>query len=430
MWVWGYPAPNDLIAFARAHHISELFVTVAPDVATSGDLPRLQQLKSLADIAQIHLQALGGDPTWTTDYTDALAWQRAALATGLFEGAHVDVEPYSLAAWNSDQAGTVASYLALLDQLKADSSLPLEVDVPFWYGTIPANGFSSLADAVLATVNAVSVMSYRDTATGPNSIFDIGTDWLQRGAAAYKPVRLGAETNQLSDCPTCTFYGEGSAALINALSAVDAAAAIYTDYAGMAVEDYDGWFALAGPPPTAPAPTLPTVTLTAAPNLITLGQNTTLSWSSTNATACAASGAWSGIETTAGSVVEAPTQVGTLFFTLTCTGNAGSSSAKLIQDLKREGILRIKAYEPPPKSDKEVRMHTQTIAFENGSILLPKEAPWLAEYIRELTGFPGAAHDDQVDSTAQALDYLRGNGSSLDTWMRLSHPGSAISRFM
>jgi len=44
--------------------------------------------------------------------------------------------------------------------------------------------------------------------------------------------------------------------------------------------------------------------------------------------------------------------------------------------------------------------------FESGQVLLPSEAPWLDEYVRELTGFPGAKFDDQVDSTVQALDFM------------------------
>jgi predicted phage terminase large subunit-like protein len=39
-------------------------------------------------------------------------------------------------------------------------------------------------------------------------------------------------------------------------------------------------------------------------------------------------------------------------------------------------------------------------------VVLPRNAPWLDEYILELIGFPGTKHDDQVDSTTQALDYL------------------------
>lgn len=51
-------------------------------------------------------------------------------------------------------------------------------------------------------------------------------------------------------------------------------------------------------------------------------------------------------------------------------------------------------------------------------MLLPREAPWLEDYIKELTGFPGTKFDDQVDSTTQALDYLRSKATSL-VWERL-----------
>jgi predicted phage terminase large subunit-like protein len=59
------------------------------------------------------------------------------------------------------------------------------------------------------------------------------------------------------------------------------------------------------------------------------------------------------------------------------------------------------------RTDKVLRLYAQTALFENGRVLLPRSAPWLAEYTRELTAFPGARYDDQVDSTTQALQYLK-----------------------
>ena len=44
--------------------------------------------------------------------------------------------------------------------------------------------------------------------------------------------------------------------------------------------------------------------------------------------------------------------------------------------------------------------------FEAGQVLLPREAPWLATYVTELLVFPNGKHDDQVDSTSQALNWL------------------------
>ena len=69
------------------------------------------------------------------------------------------------------------------------------------------------------------------------------------------------------------------------------------------------------------------------------------------------------------------------------------------QRLSRQAKLRFAA-----------SMHAQTAMIENGFVHLPKEAGWRAEYLHELTVFPGGKHDDQVDSTAQLLDWLKQGG--------------------
>jgi predicted phage terminase large subunit-like protein len=96
-----------------------------------------------------------------------------------------------------------------------------------------------------------------------------------------------------------------------------------------------------------------------------------------------------------------------------------ASGTQLIQDLKNDGVYQIKPYEAPSQIDKIMRLHAQTEHFERGRVLLPTKAPWLAEYIRELTTFPGTKFDDQVDSTTQALDYLNTIGRSLELWVKL-----------
>lgn len=83
-----------------------------------------------------------------------------------------------------------------------------------------------------------------------------------------------------------------------------------------------------------------------------------------------------------------------------------ASGTALIQELQEGGIYCIKRYQPAPGSDKLSRFAAQSIKFESGRVFLPKDAPWLEKYIREITGFPGTKHDDQVDSTSQALENL------------------------
>lgn len=86
-----------------------------------------------------------------------------------------------------------------------------------------------------------------------------------------------------------------------------------------------------------------------------------------------------------------------------------SSGTSLVQELKAEGIYGVEPYQPAPGSDKYMRLAAQAIMFEERRVLLPEEAPWLDEYVRELTGFPGSKFDDQVDSTTQALDFMGKN---------------------
>ncbi len=78
---------------------------------------------------------------------------------------------------------------------------------------------------------------------------------------------------------------------------------------------------------TAPqAVTPPTVSISAAPSSIALGQSTTLTWSSTDANACTASGAWSGDEATSGSATATPPATGGSTYVLTCSGPGGTAS--------------------------------------------------------------------------------------------------------
>ena len=250
LWVWGRDDPQSVVDFAVQHHVGELYVHVTPTVLTDGDLPRLTRLAQLAQAAGLRLSALGGDPAWTTSPSDALAWQRAALSTGLFGAAHVDVEPYALAGWSrpAKRAQLAAKYVDLLARLQSADARPLEVDVPFWYDTVASpSGHDTLADDVLARVDAVTVMSYRDTAA---AVVDVGTDVLTRADALLArtgrrvPVHLATETNRLPDCTYCTFAEEGAAALDQALADIDARAASHPSYAGTAVHDLTGWAAL------------------------------------------------------------------------------------------------------------------------------------------------------------------------------------------
>jgi hypothetical protein len=67
------------------------------------------------------------------------------------------------------------------------------------------------------------------------------------------------------------------------------------------------------------------VTLTATPTTVASGGSATLNWSSVNATACTASGGWTGSKTLTGSEARSGLAA-TTTFTLTCTGAGGTAA--------------------------------------------------------------------------------------------------------
>jgi predicted phage terminase large subunit-like protein len=81
----------------------------------------------------------------------------------------------------------------------------------------------------------------------------------------------------------------------------------------------------------------------------------------------------------------------------------GGISYGLIQAL-REKHVNVVDYKP--KGDKKERLISQIDLIEGGSVLLPKDAPWLEAFVAELLSFPGR-HDDQVDALSQGLAWNR-----------------------
>ncbi|MBK7294824.1 MAG: phage terminase large subunit, partial [Holophagaceae bacterium] len=82
-----------------------------------------------------------------------------------------------------------------------------------------------------------------------------------------------------------------------------------------------------------------------------------------------------------------------------------ASGTALLQELPREGMRGLKGCKP------EGQGHATYSPpwIEGGNVLLPVEAPWLAEYRHELESFPQSKRKDQVDSTSQVLAWAQAN---------------------
>jgi predicted phage terminase large subunit-like protein len=104
-----------------------------------------------------------------------------------------------------------------------------------------------------------------------------------------------------------------------------------------------------------------------------------------------------------------------------------ASGQSLIQELRRPPVMgdaesRMLAPTIPVlpwkvETDKVSRAAAVSPLIEGGIVWLPADAPWLDEtdgFFYEVTRFPKAVHDDQVDAMTMALSYLRGSGNMIE----------------
>ena len=77
------------------------------------------------------------------------------------------------------------------------------------------------------------------------------------------------------------------------------------------------------------------------------------------------------------------------------------SGVQLLQDLRNENRTAVRGI--VPKDDKATRLLAVSHLIEGGNIAVPQDAPWIADFQREVSVFPNGKYDDQVDSLSQFL---------------------------
>ena len=99
----------------------------------------------------------------------------------------------------------------------------------------------------------------------------------------------------------------------------------------------------------------------------------------------------------------------------TITAHVHGTEQGIVDFLARDYGLDIDAR--PAVADKFVRAQPVAAAWNEGRVLVPREAPWLDAFLDEVTGFTGVndVHDDQVDALASAFAALL-DDEPLEVW--------------
>ena len=82
------------------------------------------------------------------------------------------------------------------------------------------------------------------------------------------------------------------------------------------------------------------------------------------------------------------------------------AGAMIIQELESEPSVAVIPIQTD--RDKIARAHAASPLAEAGKVGYDEDGPWVDEFLKEITAFPKAPYDDQADTLAHGINYLKG----------------------
>jgi len=255
-WLWNTEEivsnSDNIINFLAQNKVRVLYLQI--DYNLKNDY--YKKFISKAWSKNISVQALDGSPNWVSTngeklQSDFFNWltkyQKVSLANERFKGIHLDVEPYENEQYSLSPNVVIQKYQEFLLTSKTISNklnLNLGIDIPFWfYGTQYSTkyGKGNLAEWIFKNIKTVSIMAYRDIATGENGINNIAKAEMDLGKKYNVKVTIAVETGYLPASTFVTFYEEGQSYMYNQLNIVYQNYNMNSTFAGFAIHYLDSW---------------------------------------------------------------------------------------------------------------------------------------------------------------------------------------------
>jgi hypothetical protein len=190
-----------------------------------------------------------------------LDYNRAVEPAERFDGAHLDIEPYTLDAWTDATRADICRLF--LDRSRewvtmareAGRGFRVSAAIPFWY-----DRFEVAWEGAARPMNAhvqdlydyVVLMDYRNEAEGDDGIIAHAMGEVAYAAGRGKRVVVGLETGD-TEPAKLTFRHRGPAVLAREMGKVEAAFARQPAFAGFALHHLGTWMELLAQPPAPPA---------------------------------------------------------------------------------------------------------------------------------------------------------------------------------
>ncbi len=258
LWVWDDSIEKNreeierLAKFCLAESVNDIFYTSRglSEKRWSG----ISTLISCLSKKGVKVHALFGESSWALReyHSDAISLiKQISLYNASFEedcrfsGIHDDSEFYTLSLWALSPLAMAEEYLMLLQKIREliGSSMQMGAAVPFWFADSRIclehePRMRTLGEKVMEKLDYVAIMSYRDSACGPNGSISISEPFINLGNELGKRVYVGQETQPGLFPPFLTLYGKSARQIRKEFEKIDSRFEKEPSYAGIAIHHY------------------------------------------------------------------------------------------------------------------------------------------------------------------------------------------------
>ncbi|WP_137791918.1 amidase [Bacillus sp. E(2018)] len=243
---------KDVLNFLQRKSVHTLYLQIDPDLQMS----KYQEFIKEAHRIGVRVQALDGAPDWIDpnhrgpeQFMNWLAnYQAKASNSEKFSGVHLDIEPYTISEWNTDNDLIVNQYQDLLNHIKLFANqinLPLYADIPFWFDvhfySNKTFGKGRLSEWVIRNTDGISIMAYRNFTEGQNEIVALTASEVRYAKQMSKKVVIAIETNQIDDVPYLSFSHLTQQDMYHTLTKVNDHYYKEKSFDGFAIHHYSSW---------------------------------------------------------------------------------------------------------------------------------------------------------------------------------------------
>ncbi|SHH14318.1 hypothetical protein [Clostridium grantii] len=254
-WLWDTSLiekkPDLILDFLKEEKITVLYLQIDKTL----DKEYYRKFISSAKDLDVSIYALDGRPEFIypqkSEYQLFFDWleeyQSSASIDEIFQGIHLDVEPYLLENWKTNMTSIVLNYQTfVLNSTEQSHSLNLDIgfDMPFWFDSIEYDnkyGQGNLAEFVIKNSEETTLMAYRNVS---DEIIEISQNEIEFADNYKKKVHIGIETLPSEEGDFITFNKESYATMIKQIEEVKEFFSSSKSFNGIAIHEITGWMNL------------------------------------------------------------------------------------------------------------------------------------------------------------------------------------------